>query len=214
VTVIPLGLNPFYGKLPKKDPDLAAFRAQRGLVAPFLLYAGTLEPRKNIGAVIRAFGLLKKDARFRGLKLVLAGAPGWLYRSVFREAATSEAASDILFWGSATFTELRSLYNLAEAFVFPSFFEGFGLPPLEAQACGTPVIVSNRSSLPEVIGSSGMLVDPWDIGGIAEALHTLLSDDALRAHYAARGLENAARFDWEATADRYAELFRKLSTDS
>jgi glycosyltransferase involved in cell wall biosynthesis len=211
IHVITPGIDPRYGPLGRNDLDAAAFRSSHRLESPFLLSSGVLEPRKNVPGVIRAFSRLKRDPLYRDLKLVIVGERGWLYDTIFNEAQRSASLNDIVFWGHATPEDLRALYTLAETFVYPSFFEGFGFPPLEAQACGTPVIVSNRSTLPEVIGASGILVDPWNTDAFADALRAVLSDSTLRAELVKRGHVNVARFSWRTAADSLVTLFRSLS---
>jgi len=129
---------------------------------PFILFLGTLEPRKNIGAIIKAFNIIKSDPKFDDLKLVLAGRTGWLFKP------TTE--KDVIFWGPASEEEKASLYKSAAAFVFPSFFEGFGFPPLEAQTYDCPVVTSNRSSLPEILKDSTIQINPWQTDRLAEAI--------------------------------------------
>lgn len=209
VRTIYSGVNPFYRVLPEKDKAMRQFRDIHGLNGPFLLFVGVIEPRKNVPAILRAFEALKDE--HRDLKLVLVGEKGWLCGEIFKEARRSRWASDIVFWGGATYETLRFLYNLARVFVYPSFFEGFGFPPLEAQACGTPVVVSNRASLPEVVGKSGILVDPWKVSELVDAVNSLLQDERLRALYRKRGLENVKRFDWQNTAKQFLSLFNSIS---
>lgn len=163
---------------------------------PYILYLGTLEPRKNIRAIIRAFNIVKNDKNFADFKLVLAGRPGWLYDAILKEIADSPYRKDIVLPGQIEPANRPQLYARASVFVYPSFFEGFGFPPLEAQACGCPVIVSNRGSLPEIIGNSGQIVEPWAIEAIADAIKKITGDPQLRQNFVVRGLQNAKRFSW------------------
>lgn len=174
---------------------------------PYILYLGTIEPRKNIGLLIRAFNILKQEARFRDWQLVIAGRLGWLFDQVLREAKISPFSADIIFRGAVTNEERVSLYNLAKVFVYPSFFEGFGFPPLEAQASGCPAIVSDRTSLPEVLGDTALHVDPWKPGDLADSIRKLSEDGALRSRLVASGIENAKRFDWTNSAEQTLKLF-------
>lgn len=203
------GINPFYKQLPENDKSRATFIAKQGLTKPFLLFVGTLEPRKNISGIIRAFDVVKEDPFNRELQLVIVGKRGWLCDTIFRDAKMAKWAKDIIFWGEASYEDLRLLYNLTEAFVYPSFFEGFGFPPLEAEACGAPVITSNRSSLPEIVGDSALLVDPWKIEELAGAMQLILRNDAVRATLKRKGLENSKRFSWGKATD---ELMRVVNT--
>jgi glycosyltransferase involved in cell wall biosynthesis len=204
------GLKKNYRPLPKNAPALAAFREERHLQAPFFLYVGTLEPRKNIIGLVRAFNIVKAKPANRDLRLVVAGAPGWLYDKIFKEIKASPYSNDIVVWGPATEEEILNLYNLATAFVYPSFFEGFGFPPLEAQKCGCPVVASNRSSLPEVLGSSALLADPYRLEELALAMESAATDEELRKELIQKGFENSARFTWEKTAGEIREVFKNI----
>lgn len=208
ITAVYSGISPLFRPLPKTDPELEAFRKNRGLTFPFILSLGTLEPRKNVGAAIRAFTLLKREERFADLRLVIVGRRGWLYRNILREAAASPVREHVIFLGAVAPHERVLLYNLASAFVYPSFFEGFGFPPLEAQACGTPVVVADRTSLAEVIGDSGIRVNPWRTEELAASLRALLTDKALHRTLKEKGLANTRAFTWGDAADRTLRLVR------
>jgi len=201
IAVVHSGINPFYLRLPENDAGLRAFREQHGLAQPFILFVGTLEPRKNIPGIIRAFNVLKGEAAFRGLSLILVGRRGWLYDGIARAISGSPHRNDIRLWGSATEEELRYLYNLAAAFTYPSFFEGFGFPVLEAQACGAPVIASNVTSLPEILGESAILVPPRDTDAIARAVAKVVANSELRAALREKGFANVKRFSWQRAAE-------------
>lgn len=186
---------------PAADPAaLAAFRARLGLPERYVLYVGRLQPRKNIARLVAAFS--EAVARRPSLphRLVIAGAEGWLHAGIHAAAADSAARERIQFLGFVDEADLPGLYQAAEAFALVSLWEGFGLPALEAMACGTAVITSNCSSLPEVAGDAALLVDPEDTGAIADGLERLMTDEALRARLAAAGPARAARFSWAATA--------------
>lgn len=195
---------------PQDAQEVADFRKEHGLLRPFLLYLGTIEPRKNLRAVIRAFNLVKQDKAFADFELVLAGPRGWLYREVLEEAGRSPFRSDIRFWGTVPDIERPLLYASAALFLYPSFFEGFGFPPLEAQACGTPVVVSDRTSLPEIFGSSAALAEPWRVEEMADAASRLLTDMAARTEAIRKGFENAKRFRWPRVAGEMREIFAEL----
>lgn len=175
----------------------------------FILYLGTLEPRKNLIALVKAFNILKTFSIFKNLKLILAGQRGWLYGNIFKEASFSAFREDIIFLGPVSYFDKIKLYNLAQVFIYHSFFEGFGFPPLEAQACGCPVIASDRTSLSEILGKSALLVNPWKIGELAEGIKKLIIDQSLRNYFIKSGLENAKRFSWPVTAQKILNLFNQ-----
>ncbi len=184
------------------------FRRQRGLPERFVLYLGTLEPRKNVTAVVDAFARWVQATGDSATHLVLAGAKGWYYEQVFRRVQEVGLPDRVHFPGYVPSAELPAWYRAATAFIYPSLYEGFGLPPLEAMACGTPVITSNTSSLPEVVGDAALLVDPYDIDAIADALARLLADADLRQQLRAAGLARARRFSWEQTARETIAAYR------
>ena len=203
ISVIHSGISEEFRRLEIKDQGLK-------INFPYFLYLGTLEPRKNVAAIIRAFNILKEGRQFQDYKLVLAGRPGWHYQEIFRAAAASPFQKDILFWGPVNNQERLLLYNKAKAFIYPSFFEGFGFPPLEAQACGTPVIVANRTSLPEILGESALYINPWRIDELAAAMKELTTNEMLRQQLITAGLANAKRFTWQKTAEQTLNEFRQF----
>lgn len=184
---------------PLDAPARAAARARLGLPARCIVTLGTIEPRKNHLGLLRAFRLVA--AAQPDVALVIGGRRGWLDQAVFDEVTHLGLGDRVRFLGPVPDTDLPALYAAATVFAFPSWYEGFGLPPLEALACGTPVVASAASSLPEVCGEAALLIDPADTAGLADALARLLTNDALRADLAARGPAQAARFTWAATAD-------------
>ncbi len=179
-------------------------RARYGLDGRFLLYVGTLEPRKNLATLLRAFARLPAAAAVR---LVLAGPRGWLDEPVV--AAAARQGERVRLLGPVPADDLAALYAAATAFVFPSLYEGFGLPPLEAMAAGTPVVAARASCLPEVLGDAALLVPPIDEEALAAALGRLLDDPALRDDLRARGLAQAARYSWERTAAATLAVYRE-----
>ena len=191
---------------PVTDPAvLQGVRRKYGLEnAPFVLTVGTLQPRKNHARLVRAFS--KVDNRYL---LVIAGDPGWSYdetMQAIRETGQAERVRLIGYVGD----DLPALYSAATALAFPSLYEGFGFPPAEAMACGTPVVASNVSSLPEVVGNAGLQVDPFDVDALAEALVRLTEDNDLRAELRKRGFEQASRFTWEEAAETLWKVYCKL----
>jgi glycosyltransferase involved in cell wall biosynthesis len=198
IRVVPLGVGQAFRPQP-----IAAAQAQvatrLGIDRPYLLHVGTLEPRKNLPALVRAWSALRA-ARADAPLLVLAGTPGWGAAAVAQAVAASAAPGDVRLLGRVGDADLPALYAAAEALVFPSLYEGFGLPLLEAMACGTPVIASRGGALPEVAGDAALLVDATDAGALAAAIARVVDDGALRAHLRASGLERARAFTWTACA--------------
>lgn len=204
VNVIPNGVDP--SLRPVEDAErLARFRARHQLPDQFILALSTLQPRKNLIVLLRAWARL--DAATR-LPLVVAGAPGWKVGPIFDEVRALGIADQVRFTGYAAGDELTLWYSAATLFVYPSLYEGFGLPVLEAMACGTPVISSNASSLPEVAGDAAMLIDPRDVDGMAGAIDRLARDPMLRVELAKRGLERARQFSWARTARETVDVYR------
>ena len=201
------------GHASQADRDLIAERYQVNY--PFLLYAGAIRPHKNVVRIIEAFSALKteleKEEQLPDLKLIiigddLSGHPG-LRRTVVR----SGVQNDVRFLGFVPIEVLRIFYDVAKIFVFPSLYEGFGLPPLEAMAHGTPVVTSNSSSLPEVAGNAALLVNPENVFEIQRALQRALLDPALRARMKQRGYEQAQRFSWTSSVERILAIYREVA---
>jgi glycosyltransferase involved in cell wall biosynthesis len=173
------------------------------------LFVSTVEPRKNLPTLLRAFRRLRDNYKTDAV-LAIAGRRGWLFQEVDKVVAELNLGESVRFLGGVPNEELVYLYNAAKLFVLPSHYEGFGLPPLEAMACGTPVIVSNVSSLPEVVGDAGMLIDPADVEGLTVAMWRALTDDALRREMREKGLRRAQIFSWERTARETLAVYRKV----
>jgi glycosyltransferase involved in cell wall biosynthesis len=182
------------------------FREARGLPARYVLYQGTLEPRKNVDKLVEAFAGVAR----RGLPhaLVLAGGKGWGYDAIFRAVERLGLGERVRFPGYVARREQPLWYGAAEAFVYPSQYEGFGLPVLEAMACGVPVITSNTSSLPEVVGDAGVTVDPADVGALEEALVAVLTDGGRAAALGAAGRRRAGGFTWRGAAEACVAAYR------
>jgi len=201
----------FAGEENADEEKLSAVKNKYGLPDKFILYLGTVEPRKNIDGIIRGYNELRTMNHELGdYKLVIAGGKGWKSKNIYKEWELSKFKDDIKFLGYIDSADRAYLYNLAAVFVYPSFYEGFGFPPLEAMACGLPVVASYASSLPEVVGEAALMVDPYNINDIARALTEILTDDNLRKKLIARGLEQAKKFSWQKTAEEYLEILSKL----
>lgn len=198
---------------PPDPAALEAFRRRTGLPDQFVLFLGTLEPRKNLTLLLEAFARIARDV---DAPLLIGGAKGWLYEPILARAEQLGLGDRLRFVGYIDQEEQALWYAAATIFVFPSLYEGFGMPPLEAMACGTPVIVSNSSSLPEVVGATAgapdqaaaLIVPPTDADALAEAMLRLLADAELRAELRRRGIARARCFSWRATAERTLEVYR------
>ena len=198
---------------PVRDPEvLQDVRARHGLSEPYLLYVGTLHPRKNLVRLVQAFSAFTKAMAAGPAKpkaepqLVLAGQKGWLYEEILNQVRKLDLVDRVVFTGYVPDADLPAVLSGAVAFVFPSLYEGFGLPVLEAMACGTPVICSNVSSLPEVAGEAALQVDPLDVEALAEAIHWVISDAGLRATLVERGYEQVQRFSWQRCASQVLQV--------
>jgi glycosyltransferase involved in cell wall biosynthesis len=184
---------------PVDDPArLGSVKSRCGIAGDYLLYVGTLQPRKNLARLVQAFAPVAAD--YPALQLVLAGKKGWMYEEIFAQVRRLGLEGRVVFTGYVGEEDLPALYSGALAFVFPSLYEGFGMPVLEAMACGAPVVASNTSSLPEVAGDAALLVDPMAVDALSAALALVAGDPGLRAGLRARGLIQAARFSWERCA--------------
>ncbi len=186
---------------------LAEVRTRYGTGEHFILCVSNLQPRKNLKTLINAYVRLRQADRTRH-KLVLVGRKAWLYDDTFAVARALGYADDLVFTGYVSDDDLVALYNAADLFVYPSIFEGFGAPPLEAMTCGTPVITSNTSSLPEVVGDAALLVDPLDVEKLATTIAAVLGDAGLRADLSRKGLRRADAFSWETTARTILRTYR------
>jgi glycosyltransferase involved in cell wall biosynthesis len=182
---------------------------------PFLLYAGTIRPQKNIPRLIEAFavvrGRLEDHPVYRDLRLIIIGDEISRYPAVRRAVIQTRVEAVVRFLGFVPLETLKVFYKTAAAFVFPSLYEGFGLPPLEAMACGTPVVTSNASSLPEVAGDAAVLVNPENVFDIAAGIREVLTNEALRAELIERGRRRAREFSWERTACQVLEIYRQVA---
>jgi len=185
---------------------------KRGVTKDYILFVGTIEPRKNLEKLVRAFKLLI-ESRGDKYELVIVGKLGWKYDAFLQSLKTLGIQDKIKFLGYVPDTDLPIIYKHASVFVYPSVYEGFGLPVLEAMAYGTPVITSNVSSLPEVAGDAALLVNPYDEGQIAEGMDKVLSDPELRRQLIRRGREQVKKFSWMETASRTLELYEQVHNE-
>lgn len=177
--------------------------------SPFILTVGVIQPRKNLRRLLEALAKLK-GIRQSDHKLVIVGKYGWKETKLGRRVEELGLAEDVIFTGYVPHEDLPAFYNAADAFVYPSVYEGFGLPPLEAMACGTPVIAGNRSSLPEVVGEAGVMVDPYDPDAFADAMAKVLAGESLRSEMSARGLEQAKKFSWDNMARETLAVYHEV----
>jgi glycosyltransferase involved in cell wall biosynthesis len=209
ISVIYHGVRPEFR--PITDPlQLAAVRHKYKLgTGSFILSVGTIQPRKNYQRLIEALARVKTD-----VSLVIVGGKGWKSEAIFGEVSRQDLEGRVHFPGFVAEADLPALYSAATLFIYPSLYEGFGLPALEAMACGTPVIASDQSALPEVVGEAGLLVNPRDIEAMAIAMAQLLEDIPLRQKLVVAGQAQAARFTWPGAAAKLISLYKKiLGTD-
>jgi glycosyltransferase involved in cell wall biosynthesis len=212
------GLNPAFESTPSEadiEDSLRAF----GLEPPYLAYVGNLHPRKNLSTLIEAFSALKRRGLEHGLAVIGGGGLGRLNNTEYRRLAERVKSlglqDEVAFTGYVPDGRLRCLLRAADALVFPSIYEGFGLPPLEAMACGVPVITSARASLPEVVGDAALLLeDPLDAGELADKIEMMLADAGLRSRLIERGLKRSTAFTWEKAAGQVLKAYREIMEDA
>ncbi len=207
LTVTHLAADPSFRPLAPQDVERTI--SKHNLRAGYILFVGTLEPRKNVGGLLRAYRILL-DAKSSSAPLVVASGQGWLNEAGFEEVRYIGLEEHITFLQSVPDEDLPALYGGAGVLAMPSFYEGFGLPALEAMACGTPVVVAKRAALPEVVGDGGLLIDPEDSGEIAKAVERVLTDREFRSRLSEKALEQAARFTWRRTAEQTLQVYRSV----
>lgn len=214
VSAIPIAA-PDHFRPVEDEKELQRVRQTYGIAGDYILSVGSIQPRKNLPRLIAAYERLRQ-ARPEGRlpQLVIAGRRAWLYDETLRAVSEINAGAAVIVTGYVPESDLPALYSGAVCFVYPSYFEGFGLPPLEAMKCGTPVITGNRTSLPEVVGDAGVLVDPFDIDAIASAIGTVIDDSNLRSKLRIRSLNRARMFDWRETARRTLEVYRQAADNA
>lgn len=206
ITVIPLGVDPHFR--PQEAAEIARVRAAHRLPRAYLLFVSTLEPRKGIDTLLDAFAAVHSQRP--DLALVIAGKRGWYWQALLDRMAALGIAAHVHLLDYVPASDLAALYSGASVFVFPSRYEGFGLPVLEAMACGVPVITTNVSSLPEVAGDAALLTPPDDAATLAAAIEAVMGQPALQAELRARGVAQAQRFTWERTAAATLAVYEQV----
>lgn len=194
---------------PRPPAEVAAFRRQQGLNEPFILHVGTLQPRKNIPLLLEAVAQMKRP----GLRLVLVGGKGWLYDEIFQQVEALGLRGRVHFAGYVADEELPLWYNAAAVLVFPSAYEGFGMPVAQAMACGTPVVAADVSAIPEAAGEAALLFPPQDVEALAGQIAAVLDDLALAATLRERGIAQARRFTWAEAGRQTAEVYERALSD-
>ncbi len=209
IHVILSGIDARFAPADRNDVSLLAVQEKYQLPYKFILYLGTIEPRKNLGALLSAFEAFQREAvgeEMSRYELVLAGRPGWKYEELFQAIDQSPVRDKIRLIGFVEDRDKPALYNLASVFVYPSFYEGFGFPPLEALACGVPVIASDSASLPEVVGEAGVLIDPYRPDEILQAFRGILGDKSYQMKLRERALARRSDFTWGRVGRSFLEL--------
>lgn len=209
IKVVPNGVDLELYRDNYSDDEIGSARAKYQVPAQYVLYLGTLEPRKNIERLIEAYAKLKMKADDCP-SLVLAGKKGWMYDGIFDKVKKLKLENAVVFTGYVEENDVPCLLAGAKFFLFPSIYEGFGMPPLEAMACGTPVIASNTSSLPEVVGDAGILVNPESVDEITQAMNLLLTDENKCCKLIEKGKERVKQFTWKRSAESLIQIYRDM----
>lgn len=211
ISVIPLSAGGHFQPV-RNEEELQRVRQTYGIEGEYMLSVGAIQPRKNLARLVAAYSHLRGSKPEGKLpKLVLAGKCAWLYDETLRAIKNLQLSDSIILTGYVPESDLPALYSGALCFIYPSYFEGFGLPPLEAMQCGVPVIAGDRTSLPEVVGDAGILVDPFDVDALAAAIEKVLNDSSLRARLSVQGLARAKLFRWRETAHKTLAVYRKAA---
>jgi glycosyltransferase involved in cell wall biosynthesis len=208
ITVLLSGINARFNKISDVECLLTTRKKYNLGTTPYILSIGTVQPRKNYGRLIQSLAHLRSSGY--DINLVIAGGRGWLEDPIFENIRANKMENHVHFIGFADEADLPALYSAAHCFAFPSLYEGFGLPVLEAMACGTPVITSNVSSLPEVAGDAAIMINPYDVDALTHALQQLLDDAALYQTLIKKGFERAKLFSWEKSAMQLSEIYTRL----
>lgn len=203
VSVIPLSASDVFQPLPKEDLDL--FKTENRITDKFILGVGTLEPRKNFETLVKAFAKISRE--LLNYKLLIVGKKGWYFDTIFETVRSEHVIEKVEFLGYIPERDLVKLYNLASVFVYPSLYEGFGIPPLDAMQSGCPVITSNVASLPEVVGDAAIMVDPNKISELAEAIKKVITNEELRKEMIHKGKLRVKKFSWKTNAENILEIF-------
>ena len=214
VHAIPIAAPTHFGPV-SDTKELQRVRHTYGIDSDYILSVGSIQPRKNLTRLVQAYASLRnKYQRDKLPKLVMVGKCAWLYDETLRALHDTRLNDSVILTGYVPESDLPALYSGALCFVYPSYFEGFGLPPLEALQCGTPVVIGNRTSLPEVVGDAGLLVDPFDVDALAGAVERLINNSALREELRVKGFARATLFDWKATAQRTLDVYKQVVSQS
>lgn len=207
IRVIHNGISPIFKQV-KDQSKINDVKAKYGVNGPYLLFVGNIEPKKNIEKLIRAFVMLRNETDYK-YSLLIAGGKAWHYPKVRDLVRELQISNEIIFTDVVEDDELPHLYSGAELFVFPSLHEGFGIPVIEAMSCGTPVVTSNATSIPEIAGDAALLIDPSSESEIAEAMHKILSSSIIRGQLIKKGIERAKKFSWEKTSLETLKLYKE-----
>jgi glycosyltransferase involved in cell wall biosynthesis len=208
IAVVHSGIDPRLRR--PSEPNVQQWRDARDLNGPFILALGTREPRKNLPALVMAWDMLRRQEGMQDVGLVIAGSPGWKERELIEAIASTRAPGMVKLLDRIEDDERPLLLSAASVLAYPSLLEGFGFPPLEAMACGTPVVASATTSVAEVIADAGLLADPYRIDGLSAALYAVLRDAGLRTRLVARGYERASKYSWDSAAQQTLQHIRSV----
>jgi len=207
IKVTYVGIDNSYCVIKDKE-SIKTILKKYNIVQPYILYVGTIEPRKNLVRLVYAFNKFKKQKTEH--KLVIVGKKGWLYEELFKTVENTEYKKDIIFTGYVSVKDLIHIYNGADLFIYPSLYEGFGIPPLEAMACGIPVISSNTSSIPEVLGNAALLINPYNVREFVDGMNNLIFNKELRQKYIQEGFNKIKEYSWEKIAERTLKIYNEV----
>jgi len=214
VTAVPLAAAVRFSPV-RDERELDRVRNKYGINGKYILTVGSIQPRKNIPRLIRAYSMLCRERNLEPLpKLVVVGKRGWLYEDTLATAESSTVRDRIILTGYVDDKDLPALYSAASCFVYPSYFEGFGIPPLEAMRCGTPTITGDRTCFPEIIGDAGLMVDPFDEQAIKLGIVRVLTEQTLRDELIEKGLKRANSYDWLKTARQTLDVYESVHADN
>jgi glycosyltransferase involved in cell wall biosynthesis len=214
VSAIPLAAPSHFAPV-QDNRELQRVRHNYGIDGDYILTVGSIQPRKNLARLVQAYASLRGNKSADKLpKLVLVGKSGWLYDETLRALKETGVADTVVLTGYVPQEDLPALYSGALCFVYPSYFEGFGLPPLEAMKCGAPVIVGNKTSLPEVVADAALTVDPFDVEAIASAMQRVIESPALREELSIKGQARAETFDWRETARKTLAIYQEVAQET